>query len=60
MAQQIVIIGLGQFGMALARTLSEKGAEVIGVDRNRSLVEEAGNFVAESFPARCGGLRDRR
>ena len=49
MAQQIVIIGLGQFGMALARTLSEKGAEVIGVDRNLSLVEEAGNFVAEAI-----------
>jgi len=48
MAQQILIIGLGQFGMALARTLSEKGAEVLAIDRNRSLVEEAAAFVTEA------------
>ena len=32
MSQQILIIGLGQFGMSLARSLSEKGAEVLAVD----------------------------
>lgn len=48
MAQQILIIGLGQFGMSLSRTLSEKGAEVLAVDVNRSLVEEAAAFVAEA------------
>ncbi len=48
MAQQIIIIGLGQFGMSLARTLSEKGAEVLAVDANKSLVEEASAFVAEA------------
>ncbi|HAS81462.1 MAG TPA: TrkA family potassium uptake protein, partial [Verrucomicrobia bacterium] len=48
MAQQILIIGLGQFGMSLSRTLSEKGAEVLAVDINKSLVEEASAFVAEA------------
>jgi trk system potassium uptake protein len=48
MAQQILIIGLGQFGMSLARTLSEKGVEVLAVDRRRNLVEEASSFVAEA------------
>jgi trk system potassium uptake protein TrkA len=48
MSQQILIVGLGQFGMSLARTLSEKGAEVLAVDRNRNLVEEAAAFVAEA------------
>jgi trk system potassium uptake protein TrkA len=48
MAQQILIIGLGQFGMALAHALSEKGAEVLAVDRNRGKVEEASEFVAEA------------
>lgn len=48
MPQQILIIGLGQFGMSLARTLSEKGAEVLAVDLNKSLVEEASAFVAEA------------
>jgi trk system potassium uptake protein len=48
MSQQIMIIGLGQFGMSLARTLSDKGAEVLAVDVNKSLVEEASAFVAEA------------
>ena len=49
MSQQIVIIGLGQFGMALARRLAEKGAEVLAVDRNSNLVEEASNFATEAI-----------
>jgi trk system potassium uptake protein TrkA len=48
MAQQILIIGLGQFGMALAHALAEKGAEVLAVDRNRNRVEEAAAFAAEA------------
>lgn len=48
MTQQILIIGLGQFGMSLARTLSDKGAEVLAVDVKKSLVEEAADFVAEA------------
>ncbi len=49
MMQQILIIGLGQFGMSLARQLSEKGVEVLAVDRRRSLVEEAASFVEEAL-----------
>ena len=49
MSQQIFIIGLGQFGMSLARTLSEKGAEVLAVDTKKQLVEEASLFVTESL-----------
>lgn len=48
MANQVMIIGLGQFGMSLARTLSEKGAEVLAVDSDRELVEEASLFCAEA------------
>jgi trk system potassium uptake protein TrkA len=48
MTRQILIIGLGQFGMSLARTLTEKGVEVLAVDRRRDLVEEASAFVAEA------------
>ncbi|NLZ17607.1 MAG: TrkA family potassium uptake protein [Desulfobulbaceae bacterium] len=48
MAQQILIIGLGQFGMSLANTLSEKGVEVLAADRRRPLVEEAATFVTEA------------
>lgn len=49
MPQQILIIGLGQFGMSLARTLSEKGAEVLAVDTRQNLVEEAAAFVTEAL-----------
>lgn len=48
MSQQILIIGLGQFGMSLARTLSEKGNEVLAVDRRKDLVDEASAFVTET------------
>ncbi len=48
MAQQILIIGLGQFGMSLSRTLSEKGVEVLAVDVKTALVEEAATFVTEA------------
>jgi trk system potassium uptake protein len=48
MSQQILIIGLGQFGMSLSRTLSEKGAEVLAVDIKKNLVEEAATFVTEA------------
>jgi trk system potassium uptake protein len=49
MAKQILVIGLGQFGMSLARTLSEKGAEVLAVDQIKSRVEEASSFAAEAL-----------
>lgn len=48
MSQQILIVGLGQFGMSLAHTLSERGAEVLAVDINKDLVEEAASFVTEA------------
>ncbi|MDK2955842.1 MAG: trk/ktr system potassium uptake protein [Desulfovibrionales bacterium] len=48
MSQQIMIVGLGQFGMSLSRTLSEKGAEVLAVDIQKNLVEEAATFVTEA------------
>lgn len=48
MAQQVIIIGLGQLGMSLARTFSDKGAEVLAVDLQKHLVEEAAEFVTEA------------
>jgi len=49
MSQQILIIGLGQFGMTLARALSDKGAEVLAVDVKKNLVDEASNFVTHAM-----------
>ena len=49
MAQQVLIIGLGHFGMSLAKNLSDKGAEVLAVDKKKNLVEEASVFVTEAL-----------
>jgi len=49
MKEQILIIGLGQFGMSLARNLAEKDFDVIAVDMNQKLVNEASNFVTDAI-----------
>jgi trk system potassium uptake protein TrkA len=49
MAQQVLVIGLGQFGMALAAALESKGTEVLAVDIRTELVEEAATFVTEAL-----------
>ena len=53
--KQALIIGLGQFGMALARTLSERGVDVLAVDLDRQQVQLASSFVAQ---AACFDARD--
>lgn len=48
MRKQVIVIGLGQFGMALSRTLSERGVEVLAVDVNEERVRLASAFVVEA------------
>ena len=36
---KFVVIGLGNFGQYLAKSLYEEGKEVIGVDRNKERVQ---------------------
>ena len=48
MSKQIMIIGLGQFGMALARTLAERDAEVLAVDISQEKVDAASDFVSRA------------
>ncbi|WP_010424361.1 potassium channel family protein [Anaerophaga thermohalophila] len=45
MAKKIAVIGMGQFGMAIAKTLSTKGAEVMAIDRNETIIEEVAENV---------------
>lgn len=44
-----MIVGLGQFGMGLARSLSERGVEVLAVDRDDKRVREAAQFITEAL-----------
>lgn len=43
-----MIIGLGQFGMALAQALAERGVEVLAVDISQEKIEQASDFVTHA------------
>lgn len=49
MKEQILVIGLGQFGMSLVRTLNNKRFQVIAVDIDQKLVNEASNFATDAI-----------
>ena len=44
--ESFAVIGLGRFGMRLARLLAEAGADVLAIDRERDLVEDIRDSVA--------------
>jgi len=46
--RQFAVIGLGRFGFSVAKTLSEKGHQVIAVDRDEELVQEVSDFVTDA------------
>lgn len=43
--KRIGIVGAGRFGMSLAESLANSGAEVVLIDRNRPAMQQAGEFV---------------
>ena len=49
MNRQAIVVGLGQFGMALATSLAEKGVEVLACDQNEDLVRAVAPIVAEAI-----------
>ncbi|MCM2323907.1 MAG: TrkA family potassium uptake protein [Oligoflexia bacterium] len=49
MRSQVIVIGLGQFGMALTKSLSLRGAEVIAVDVDEAKVQTAAAFATEAI-----------
>lgn len=48
MKRQALVIGLGQFGMSVARALAERQMEVLAVDVREDRVREASTFVTEA------------
>ncbi|MBU1006282.1 MAG: TrkA family potassium uptake protein [Candidatus Omnitrophica bacterium] len=46
--RQFAVIGLGRFGWSVAKTLSEKGHQVLAIDKDEELVQEASAFVTEA------------
>lgn len=51
MAQQVIVLGLGRFGGAVARELERLGHEVLAVDSHSRAVEEIAPFVTEAICA---------
>lgn len=48
MRKQVIVIGLGQFGMSLARSLTARGVEVMAIDQDQERVHTAATFVASA------------
>ncbi len=48
MPKQTLVIGLGQFGMSLARALAQHGSEVLAVDSNEAHINEIAPHVADA------------
>lgn len=50
---RFAVIGLGKFGMTVASTLYKNGTEVIAVDNDARLVEEATSKVSNAYRLDC-------
>ena len=46
--KQIAVIGLGRFGMQVVRALKDYDCDVLAIDENEALVEEAAQYVTKS------------
>ncbi len=49
MKKQCLVIGLGIFGMSVAKKLSEEGVDVLAIDKDMRLVERASKFVNKAL-----------
>ena len=51
MAKSIAVLGLGKYGMSLARTLYDMGADVMAVDKDETLVNEIADHCSAAVCA---------
>lgn len=54
--KQILIIGLGKFGMNVAKELSKYDCEVLAVDESSELVDEAAEYVTHAARVDAGDI----
>ena len=47
----VVIVGLGRFGSAMARELTDHGVEVMGIDSRQRMVQNAADIVTNTAVA---------
>jgi len=49
--RQFAVIGLGRFGLSVAKTLTEHGCQVLAIDKDEQLVQYASEFVTDAVQA---------
>lgn len=49
--KQVLVVGLGRFGSAIARTLCEDGVQVLAIERRMDLVEEMREHITQAVQA---------
>lgn len=49
--QQVAVIGLGRFGLAVARVLATRGHDVLGIDRDEEAVQRAKDITTHAIQA---------
>src|SRR4030066_220999 len=47
--KQYAVLGLGRFGLKVAKTLSEKGCEVLAVDTEKEKIDAVRDFVSHAI-----------
>ena len=55
--RQFAVIGLGRFGSSVAKTLSEKGKEVLGIDRKDQIVQDMSEAITQAV---CVDAKDEK
>ena len=49
MKKQCVIVGLGKYGISIAKKLSDSGVEVLAIDNNMKAVEKVSAYVTKAL-----------
>jgi trk system potassium uptake protein len=52
-SETVLVIGLGRFGISVATTLVRMGHEVLGVDENAAIVQDASERLTQVLQADC-------
>ena len=55
MKKQCVVIGLGKFGLMVAKKLSESGMDILAIDKDMKRVEKANIFATKAI---CVNVND--
>ena len=55
--RQFAVIGLGRFGSSVAKTLSEKGKEVLGIDYREQVIQDMSEVISQAV---CADAKDEK